>query len=146
MRGIPEPGTWLPAALALRLASIAVALAFARRPRASRRAAFAGSCLASLLVGALAVNVLATGRPLHGELFQHAASGFALEFAVDRLSAWFLTVLAVLAIPIAVYSVAYLGHGTLDRRSSALASTSSSAPWRWSSPPMGSSASCSRGS
>jgi hydrogenase-4 component B len=76
-----------------------------------------GSGLASLLTGALAVNVLATGRPLSGELLRHAASGFVLGFTVDRLSAWFLTVLALLAIPIAVYSLAYLGHGLLARRS-----------------------------
>jgi len=117
MTGMLEPTDWLPAALALRLGSMAVALAFARRPGASRRAAFAGSCLASLLTGALAVLVLSTGQGVCGELLHHAASGFSLGFAVDRLSAWFLLVLALLAIPIAVYSVAYLGHGPLDRRS-----------------------------
>jgi hydrogenase-4 component B len=117
MTPLSEPAAWFPAALALRLGSIAVALALAGRPGASRRAALAGSCLASLLTGALAVNVLAMGQPLHGALLQHAASGFALGFAVDRLSAWFLIVLALLAIPIALYSVAYLGHGTLDGRS-----------------------------
>jgi hydrogenase-4 component B len=67
------------------------------------------------------MNVLATGQPVHGELLRHAASGFALGFGVDRLSAWFLVVLALLAIPIAVYSMAYLGHGTLHRRSAFVA-------------------------
>ena len=61
--------------------------------------------------------MLATGESIHGELLRHAASGFSLGFVIDRLSAWFLLVLALLAIPIAVYSVAYLGHGTLARRS-----------------------------
>jgi hydrogenase-4 component B len=117
MMGVSGPGAWLPAALALRLISIALALAFAGRPKASRWAALAGSSLASLLTGALAVHVLAAGDTVRGELVRHAASGFALGFAVDRLSAWFLIVLALLAIPIAVYSLAYLGHGSLDRRS-----------------------------
>jgi hydrogenase-4 component B len=117
MTRLAEPAAWLPAALAVRLGSIAMALALAGRPGACRRAAFTGSCLASLLTGALAMNVLATGLPLHGELLRHAASGFALGFVVDRLSAWFLTVLTLLAIPIALYSVAYLGHGRLERRS-----------------------------
>ena len=115
--GVAEPAAWLPAALALRLGSVALALALAGRPGRSRRAAFIGSCLASLLTAAVAVDVLATGVPLHGELLWHAASGLALGFTVDPLSAWFLLVLALLAIPIAVYSVAYVGHGTLDRRS-----------------------------
>ena len=115
--GVAEPAAWLPAALALRLGSVALALALAGRPGRSRQAAFTGSCLASLLTAAVAINVLATGAPLHGELLWHAASGLALGFTVDQLSAWFLLVLALLAIPIAVYSVAYVGHGTLDRRS-----------------------------
>jgi hydrogenase-4 component B len=112
-----DAAAWLPAALALRLGSIALALIFARRPGASRVAALGGSCLASLVTGMLAVHVLTTGQSIHGELLQHAASGFSIGFAVDRLSAWFLLVLALLAVPVAVYSVAYLGHGTLDRSS-----------------------------
>ena len=112
-----EATAWLPLGLALRLGSIALALVFADRPGASSRTALGGSCLASFVSGLLAVHVLTTGRSIHGELVRHAASGFSLGFAVDRLSAWFLLVLALLAIPIAVYSVAYLRHGTLDRRS-----------------------------
>jgi len=117
MTQLAEVAAWLPAALAIRLGSIALALAFARQPGLSRRAALAGSCLASLVTGTLAIHVLTTGRSIHGELLRHAASDFSLGFAVDRLSAWFLLVLALLAVPIAIYSVAYLGHGTLDRRS-----------------------------
>ena len=112
---------WLPAAEALRLGSIAVALAFARRPGAARRAALAGSFAASIVTGTLALHVLATGQRVRGELLHHAAAGFSLGFAVDRLSAWFLLVLALLAAPIAVYSLAYLGHGTLSRRSTFVA-------------------------
>jgi hydrogenase-4 component B len=121
MTEVPEAATWLPVALALRLSSSAVALAFAGRPALSRRAALAGSCLASVVTGLLALHVLTTGQSIHGEWLQHAASGFSLGFSVDRLSAWFLLVLALLAIPIAVYSVAYLGHGALDRRSTFVA-------------------------
>ena len=121
MTEVPEAAMWLPVALALRLASSAVALAFAGRPALSRRAALAGSCLASVVTGLLALHVLTTGQSIHGEWLQHAASDFSLGFSVDRLSAWFLLVLALLAIPIAVYSVAYLGHGALDRRSAFVA-------------------------
>jgi hydrogenase-4 component B len=69
------------------------------------------------VTGALAVHVLAAGQGVSAELLRHAASGFSLTFTVDRLSAWFLLVLALLDIPIAAYAVAYLGHGTLGRRS-----------------------------
>ena len=117
MTEVLAASAWLPAALGVRLGSIALALAFAGRPGLSRRAALGGSCLASLGTGTLAVQVLTTGQSIHGELLHHAASGFSLGFTLDRLSAWFLLVLALLAIPIAVYSVAYLGHGRLHRRS-----------------------------
>ncbi len=117
MSGGLDPAAWLPAALALRLGSIALALGLARRPAASRWAALAGSALASLLTASLAFSVLATGRPARGLLLPHSASGFAIGYGVDRLSAWFLLVLAVLAVPIAVYSLGYLRQRALDRRS-----------------------------
>jgi len=114
---VPDPSAWLPAALAVRLGSVGLALALAKHPASSRWAAFGGSAIASLLTGALAGMVLATGSPAGGELLWHAASGFRLGFAVDRLSAWFLLVLALLAIPIAIYSLGYVAHGALRRRS-----------------------------
>ncbi|HEY7687023.1 MAG TPA: proton-conducting transporter membrane subunit, partial [Gemmatimonadales bacterium] len=117
MGGIADPALWLPAALAVRLGSIALALAFARHPAASRWAAFGGSFLASALTGATACSVLAQGRPLGGPLVHHAASSLGIRFFVDGLSAWFLLVLAALAIPIAIYSLGYVAHGTLGRRS-----------------------------
>jgi len=113
---MPDPAAWLPAALAVRLGSVGLALALAKQPASSRWAAFGGSVIASLLTGALAGTVLVTGRPAGGELLWHAASGFRLGFAVDRLSAWFLLVLALLAIPIAIYSLGYVAHGALRRR------------------------------
>jgi hydrogenase-4 component B len=116
MSGALDPAPWLPAALALRLGSVALALALARRPSASRWAALGGSILASIVSGGLAASVLATGRSVAGTLLVHPASGFALGFSVDPLSAWFLMTLSVLGVPIAVYSLGYLGHGELARR------------------------------
>ncbi len=83
MNGGLDPAAWLPAALALRLGSIGLALGLARRPAASRWAALGGSCLASLLTGALAWSVLATGRATGGSLLAHTASGFVLGYSVD---------------------------------------------------------------
>ena len=36
---------------------------------------------------------------------------------MDGLSAWFLVVLSVLAVPIALFSIGYVGHSHLSRRS-----------------------------
>ena len=69
------------------------------------------------MTGALAWSTLAAGRVTAGSLITHPASGFVLGYRVDRLSAWFLLVLAVLAVPIAAYSLGYLRHGALARRS-----------------------------
>jgi hydrogenase-4 component B len=116
MTGALDPAAWFTATLGLRLGSLAVALALARRPLASRVAALGGSCLASLLTGAVACAVLASGRPAAGRLLAHPASGFVIGFGVDPLSAWFLLVLAVVAVPLAVYGIGYLGHGALAPR------------------------------
>jgi len=69
------------------------------------------------LTGSLALSVLTSDRVVSGSLLAHPASGLALGFSVDRLASWFLLVLAILAIPIAVYSFGYLRHGALARRS-----------------------------
>ena len=108
---------FLPLALGVRLGSVAISLALAGRPRWCRAVAFSGSIVASALTGTAALAVLSGGTPLQGVLVSHTASGLSFGYAVTPLSAWFLLVLALLAVPIAVYSVAYLGHGTLGRRS-----------------------------
>ena len=101
----------------MRLGSIALSLALAGRARWCRSVAFSGSVVASVLTGTAALAVLSGGAPLQGVLLSHTASGLSFGYAVTPLSAWFLLVLALLAVPIAVYSVAYLGHGILERRS-----------------------------
>jgi hydrogenase-4 component B len=113
-----EPGAnALSLAFAVRLGTVALSLALAGRSRWSRALAFSGSIVASALTGAAALTVVPGGRSLRGTLLEHSASGLSLDYAVTPLSAWFLLVLALLAVPIAAYSVGYLGHGALDRRS-----------------------------
>ncbi|MCM2256392.1 MAG: hydrogenase 4 subunit B [Vicinamibacteria bacterium] len=107
----------VPLALLVHLGAAAAALALFRVPRWCRRVAFTGAVVASSLTTAAAVIVLASGEPLRGPLLFHQASGFTASFAVAPLSAGFLLVLGLLAVPIAVYSLGYLGHGPLDRRS-----------------------------
>ena len=112
-----EPGSFLSAAFALRLGILVLALLTARRPETSRTLAFAGSAIASLLSGLAGATVLITGTPSTGALFVHRASGFVLGFSIDGLSAWFLLVLSVAAIPIAVFSIAYLADPHWRQRS-----------------------------
>ena len=56
-------------------------------------------------------------RPCTACWLVHQASGFALTYTVDGLSAWFLVVLSVLAVPIAIFSIGYVGQPHLSRRS-----------------------------
>jgi len=107
----------LPLAFAVRLGSVAVSLSLAGRPRWCRSAAFSGSVIASVLTGVAALAVVSGGGSTQGVLLSHATTGLSFGYAITPLSAWFLLVLALLAVPIAAYSVAYLGHGTLDGRS-----------------------------
>ena len=107
----------VPVALVVRLGGVALALALARRPRASRLAAFCGSAVASSLTGAAALAVVWSGQAAGGVLLRHGASGTSFAYSLPPLSAWFLLVLALLAVPIAVYSLGYLRHGTLATRS-----------------------------
>jgi hydrogenase-4 component B len=106
----------LSVALAVRLGSVALSLALAGRPRWCRRLGFLGSAAASALTGAVALDVLSTGTAARGALLSHAASGISIGYAVPPLSAWFLLVLAALAIPAALYSVAYVSHAVRGPR------------------------------
>jgi hydrogenase-4 component B len=112
-----DPATGVPVALVLRVAIIAVTMLAVRRPLVARRVAFLGSALASGAAALTAAHVLRVGVPIHGLLFAHHASGFALTYAVDGLSAWFLLVLSIAAAPIAVFSIGYVGHSQFSPRS-----------------------------
>jgi hydrogenase-4 component B len=111
-----DPPIGLLAALAIRLAVVALTLALRRSNAAVRWIAFGGSAVASLVTVVAASTILATGSSISGVLFVHVASGFALGYTVDALSAWFLLVLSVVSIPIAIFSIGYLAHGGLSQR------------------------------
>jgi hydrogenase-4 component B len=100
----------LPAALAIRLAAAAASAVLARRAGACRGVALGGSFLASAVTMTVAVYVIVSGRAIDGVLVRHAASGTVLGYSVTPLSAWFLMVLELIAMPVAVYSVGYFAH------------------------------------
>ena len=99
-----------PLALGLHASGAVLALVLRRRPAACRWAAFLASAGGSVVTFVLGASVLATGRATRGALFANPAAGVAVGYAVDPLSAWFLVTLAVLAAPVALYSVGYLAH------------------------------------
>ncbi|HLG58703.1 MAG TPA: proton-conducting transporter membrane subunit [Vicinamibacterales bacterium] len=106
----------MPLAIAIRLATVAATLALARRPSASRLVALGGSIVASAITLAVAVGVIRSGDTVDGILARHAASGIVLEYAVTPLSAWFLIVLGLVAIPVALYSTGYFAHAVARSR------------------------------
>ena len=117
MMALFDPAGGIPAALALRLAVIAITLLAFRWGALARALAFAGSAVASLITGIAAVRVLLGGSSVTGTLIAHRATAVSLAFTVDPLAAWFLFVLSVLAIPIALYSLGYVSHPRVRRRS-----------------------------
>jgi hydrogenase-4 component B len=107
----------LPLALVLRIGIVAAALLLSRRRRGTAcLVALLGAAAASLATGLAAAGALRTGVRAEGVLFVHEASGFALTYAVDGLSAWFLIVLSVLSLPIACFSIGYVTHAHIRRR------------------------------
>jgi len=106
----------VPAALSIRLLAALAAALLARRPRICRWVALGGSVSASLLTAAAALTVITSRAPIEGLLFRHDASGMVFSYAITPLSAWFLVVLGLIAVPVAVYSVEYLAHAITSSR------------------------------
>jgi hydrogenase-4 component B len=100
----------LPAAIVIRLVTAAAAIALARHAGACRGVALGGSILASAVTMAVAASVIVSGQAIDGVLGYHAASGIVMSYSVTPLSAWFLAVLGLVAVPVALYSVGYFAH------------------------------------
>jgi hydrogenase-4 component B len=109
-------GAAVPAAIVIRLATIAATVMLARQVRSCRLVGMAGSILASAATFTAAIHVLAAGRPLSGVLLRHGASGIVLTYSMTPLSAWFLMVFGLVAIPVAIYSVGYFAHSIAPSR------------------------------
>lgn len=110
----------VPAAVAIRLATVVATLLLVRRAHAARAVALAGSIVASVVTTGAAVHVLTSGRSLDGVLLRHPASGVVLSYSVTPLSAWFLLVFGAIAIPVTVYSASYLRHSIAASRMAAV--------------------------
>jgi hydrogenase-4 component B len=113
----------VPAALIAHALAAAAALVSSRHAAWCRRVAFGGSALASALMTSAAVVVLASGQPLAGVLFAHPVSALVVDYLVTPLSAWFLLLLGVVAIPVAVYSIGYMAHAVRPSRTPTVSAT-----------------------
>jgi hydrogenase-4 component B len=105
----------IPAALVIRLVTVVVTLLSARHAGACRAAAMGGSVVASAITMAVAMQAVG-GQSIDGLLLRHAASGLVLGYSVTPLSAWFLMVLGLIAIPVAIYSTSYFAHAVAASR------------------------------
>ena len=94
-----NPALGAGAVVAIRVAVVVAALLLRRRRELVRRVAFGGAALASAIAGLTAATALRGGGASRDVFFVHHASGFSLDYAIDPLSAWFLIVLSVLAVP-----------------------------------------------
>jgi hydrogenase-4 component B len=112
-----NPALGVGAVVIVRAAVVVVALLLRRRRELVRRVAFGGAALASAIAGFTAAATLGSSAALRGVFFVHHASGFSLSYSIDPLSAWFLIVLSILAVPIAIFSIGYARHPPLDGRS-----------------------------
>ena len=110
----------VPLALVIRLTSVVAILLLARQPRACRWAALGASIAASVMTAGIAVYVIASGRAIDGTLFRQMASETLLEYSVTPLSAWFLLVLGLVAVPVALYSADYFAHAVPRTRTAAV--------------------------
>jgi hydrogenase-4 component B len=106
----------VPAALVARMLTVLVTLLCAGRARTCRWVALGGSMAASVLTVAVAIRVIMSGQSVDGALVRHAASGIVLAYAVTPLSAWFLLVLGLVAVPVAFYSAGYFAHAVRPSR------------------------------
>jgi hydrogenase-4 component B len=110
----------VPLALVIRLTSLVATVMLARHARACRWAALGASMVASVITAGVAVHVIASGSAIDGTLFRHAASETVLGYSVTPLSAWFLMVLGLIAVPVALYSAGYFAHAVARPRTAAV--------------------------
>jgi hydrogenase-4 component B len=110
----------VPLALAIRLVSVVATLMLVRHARACRWVALGASIAASVVTAAVAVHVIGSTSSIDGTLFRHAASETVLGYSVTPLSAWFLTTLSLIAVPVALYSTGYFAHAIAPPRMAAV--------------------------
>ncbi len=118
MNGLVAVG--VPLALVIRLTSVVATLMLVRHAPACRWMAIGGSIVASVMTAVVAIHVIGSASAIDGTLFRHTASETELGYSVTPLSAWFLIVLALIAVPVALYSAGYFAHAVARPRTAAV--------------------------
>ena len=98
------------ASILLCLAGAGLTLLVARNKSAAGWLAFLITAGTGMLIVSAVVRVLGTGPGHPAQFFTMPAFGFALRIYVDGLTAVFLLLTVVIAVPAAFYSITYLRH------------------------------------
>lgn len=96
------------AAILLCLAGALLTLGFARNPTAAGWLAFGVTAVTAVIIGWAVIQALVPGAGHSSEFAVLPQIGFVLRFHVDGLSATFLLLAAVIAVPAALYSIVYM--------------------------------------
>ncbi|MDD1703243.1 MAG: hydrogenase membrane subunit, partial [Methanoregula sp.] len=97
-------------ALILLVAGTVLPLAgFSRDIRILRRASLTCLAIASVLLAGLSLLVLVSGTPFGWSAWE-PFPGFSIQFLIDRLAAFFLFIIGVVSVCVAIYSSGYIEH------------------------------------
>lgn len=87
----------------------------------SRKASLICTCIGSVAVLAFSIEIILTGKSY--SLFAYQITpAFQFSFIVDRLAAFFLILINLVSVSVAVYSVAYVEHSSHEDRKNLIVS------------------------
>lgn len=106
-----NPEQAVMAAILLCVVGALVTLLFSRNKTVAGWLAFVVTTVSAVFIGKAVWSVLASGPSSHAaEFWSLGNTGFALRFYVDGLTAVFLLLTAVIAVPAFLYSISYMRH------------------------------------
>ncbi len=91
------------------LPALAPLLTFLKDGKAGRKAFLIAMGAATVLLATLAAYILYTGTPLPVQLYD-LAPGLSIALLIDRLSAFFILIIAIVALAVVIYSAGYVEH------------------------------------
>ena len=97
------------------LAIIIPLVGFRARSKLPRQVSLAATCIASVFLLAFSLEILLSAKTFSVQAYELAPS-FQFSFLIDRLSAFFLFVIAIVSIAVSIYSVQYIEHLTHEGR------------------------------
>ena len=106
-----NPEQAVMAAILLCVGGAVVTLLFSRNKTVAGWLAFVVTTVSAIFIGKAVWSVLSSGPSSHAaEFWSLGKTGFALRFYVDGLTAVFLLLTAVIAVPAFLYSISYMRH------------------------------------